>query len=504
MSLVLRRPALTAFALLVAALLPSSARAQDAATCSVDLFKPTQLAQATVLIQRAAEAPEGQPAASALRDAMRLLQDDRRFASNTLGLAFARAQIYILWLHQEEEPREQMTPSELNAGRDRTTQIDLAASADSLLTVVEAAAPECATDIDRWRQSKPWSDRIGTAYNFLEANQLDSAELYAQKAFQLDRRSPFIYNAFAQIAARRGDGDALRTNLEKAIMLADRDTALVETTRQLRTQYATSLQEAAMNSTDVAERNRMLGTAARTFLRIGQEAPEDPNGPAFISASLDIAMLVQDTTLLREVLSPMLEDPTPYQDLALLIGAETSRMLNRTDDAMSLYRAALAKNPNIRDANYFLAFLLIEAKQHQEALPLTDKLLELDPSNPDNLMMKTLAKRPIAEAETDATKRAALIRELEALTRQEAAMAQQLRITRFERRAEGAILTGEIENRSRAAKTYTVNVEFLDLDGNVVESVSVTTASAAPSTSVTFEVNATRPGIAAYRYAPLQ
>ncbi len=503
MSTALRRSALTAAAFLVVALLPSSAHAQDAASCSVDLFKPSLLAQATILIQRAAQAPEGEPAAKSLRDAMRLLQDDRRFASNTTGLTFVRAQIYILWLHQEEEPREQMTAYELNTGRDRNTPIDLAATADSLLTVVETAAPECASDIDRWRQSKPWSDRIGAAYRFLESDQLDSADFYAQKAYQLDRRSPFIYNAFAQIAARRGDGAALRTNLEEAIRLADLDTALVETARQLRTQYAQSIQEAAMSSADPAERNRMLGVAARTFLRIGQEAPDDPNSPAVISAALDIAMLVQDTTLLRAVLGPMLEDPTPYQDLALLISAESSRMLNRTEDAMNLYRAALRKNPNIRDANFFLSFLLIEAKMYAEALPFVEKLMELDPSNPDNLMMKTLVKRPIAEAERDSTKRAALIREIEALTSQEAAMTQQLRITRFERRADGALLSGEIENRSHAAKTYTVKVDFLDIEGNVVESMSVTTGTAAPNASVPFELRATRPGIAAYRYAPL-
>lgn len=255
-----------------------------------------------------------------------------------------------------------------------------------------------------------------------------------------------------------------------------------------------------MSATDTAERRTMLGESARTFLRVGQEDPGAVNGPAFISAALDIAMLLQDTLLLREIIGPMLEDPIPYQDLALLIGAETSRMLNRTEDAMSLYRAALEKNVNIRDANYFLAFLYIEAKQQAEAVPLVEKLLELDPANPDNLMMKTLALRPTAEAERDPAKRAALIREVEALTRQESAMQQSLRVTRFERRPEGALWSAEIENRSRAAKTYTVEVEFLDLEGNSIETLSVTTGSAAPNASVPFEVTATRPGIAAYRY----
>ena len=501
---VLRRTVLAAAAALATALLlPSAAAAQDAGGCSVELFKPAQLAQASILIQQAAAAPEGEPGAKLLKDAMRLLQDERRFLSNPLGLAYSRAQIYVLWLHQET-PRPQMTAFELNAGRDRAVMIDLVGAADSLLTIVETAAPECAADIDRWRQSKPWNDRIGSAYRFLEANQVDSAEAYAKAALRLDRRSPFVYNAFAQIAARRGDGAALRTNLEKAIELADRDTALVETTRQLRTQYAASLQEAAMSSNDVAERNRMLDISARTFLRIGQEDPGSPNGPAFISAALDIAMLVQDTALVREIIDPMIEDPVPYQDLALLIGAESSRMLNRAEQAMTLYRAALEKNPNIRDANYFLAFLSIEAKKPQDAMPLIEKLLAIDPSNPDNLMMKSLALRPAAEAERDPAKRRVLIREVDAVTQLESAMQHQVRITRFERRAVGALFSGEIENRGRTAKTYTLEVEFLDLEGNVVETLSVTTASAAPNASVPFTLTATRPGVAAYRYKPLQ
>ena len=500
----LRRTVLAAAAALVPAFVFSSAAtAQDAGGCSVELYKPAQLAQAAILIQQAAALPEGEPAAKALRDAMRLLQDDRRFTTNPLGLAFSRAQIYILWLHQETA-KERMTPFELNSGRDRTTMIDLVGVADSLLTIVETAAPECVGDIDRWRQSKPWNDRIGTAYRFLEANQVDSAQHYANAALRLDRRSPFIYNAYAQLAARRGDGAALRTNLEKSIELADRDTALVETTRQLRTQYAASLQEAAMSTADIAERNRMLDVSARTFLRIGQEDPASANGPAFISAALDIAMLLQDTSLVREVIGPMLEDPVPYPDLALLIGAETSRMLNRSDEAMTLYRSALEKNPNIRDANYFLAFLSIEAKKPQDAMPLIEKLLQLDPSNPDNLMMKALALRPVAEAERDPTKRRALIRDVDAVTQLESAMQQQLRVTRFERRAEGALFSGEIENRGRVAKTYTLEIEFLDLEGNVVETLSVTTASAAPNATVPFSVTPTRPGIAAYRYKPLQ
>lgn len=502
---IFRRSALHAATLLaVVALSPAVATAQAVDACAVDLFKPAQLAQATVFIQQAAQNPEGEAAAKALREAARLVTDDRRFASNPLGLAFLRAQIFVLWMHQDNAPVS-MSIADLNLGRDRNTMVNLMQATDSLLTIVERGSPGCEEETDRWRRSKPWNERIGAAYRLLGENKVDSAEVYAKEAFVLDRTSPFVYNAFAQIAARRGDNEGLLTNLDKAIELASKDTALAETSRQLRTQYAATLQEMAVATTDAGERNQMLGRAARMFLEIGMEDPMAEEGPAYFSSAMDIAMLTQDQELIREILDPMIEDPLPYPDLTLLIGAETSRMLNRGDDAMTLYKGALDKNPNIRDANYFLTFMLIEAKRMGETGPLLDKLMEIDPSNPDNLLMKTMAVRQVAEAEKDTRKRAELIKQVETVMAQESAMQHRLTVTRFERNTgDGARIAGTIENRGRAAKTYTVEFSFLDMDGNVLETVSATTASAAPGATVTFEVKGTESGVAAWKYAPIK
>ena len=105
MPISLRRPALSALAALAAALAPAALRAQ-ALECPVDLYKPNQLAQATVFIQQAANRPEGEAGAKALRDAARLLQNEKPFGDNPMGLAFAKAQIFVLWLHQDTPPVE--------------------------------------------------------------------------------------------------------------------------------------------------------------------------------------------------------------------------------------------------------------------------------------------------------------------------------------------------------------------------------------------------------------
>jgi tetratricopeptide (TPR) repeat protein len=324
----------------------------------------------------------------------------------------------------------------------------------------------------------------------------------------LDRRSPFIYNAFAQIAMKRNQTDEMFRQLDQAIELASRDTALVETARQLKTQYAGTLQETAMSETDVAKRNEMLARAARMYLAIGAEDPSSKDGPAYYSASLDIAMLIQDQALIGEIINPMIEDPTPFPDLTLLLGAETSRMLNKNDNAMTLYKNALGKNPNIRDANYFLSYMLLEAKKPAETTALLERLVAIDPGNPDNLMMQTMAVRQVAEGERDARKKAELIRQVNAQMAREAAMPYRVQVTRFERRAEGAVWSGTVENRSsgtvenrsNAAKTYTIEVSFLDTEGNVLETQSVTTSSAAANESVSFEVTAVQPGIVAWKY----
>lgn len=506
----LRIPALAAsLSLAVPAIL-------DAQECAIDLTQPTQLFQANVLIQRAAGDPSGEGTPRALRDAGRQLQDARRFEGNRFGYAFARAQVFIVWLHRDDTPAT-MSLADLNMGRDRNTQVDLIGQADSLLRVVEEGMPECKSETLRWRQSKPWNDRIAAAYRLLSADQVDSAERYAREAARLDRSSPFLFNALAQIALKRGQQEAAISYLDTAIVAAAGDTTMADTRRQMRVQQASLIQEWGNSLEDLNARKAALTRAARQFLTIAHETPDHGDTPMFVSVGLDIAMLVQDSVLVAEGLKPMLENPAPYPDLALLIGAEVSRMGGNAANAIALYQETIKKNPNARDANYFLAYLLIDANRGEEALPMLDRLIEIDPSNGDNYLLKSIVIRNRAtEAQTrrdatrDVAQRQALLREIRAHTAQadslgakESGMPHKLQVIGFERRAEGAKLNGTIENRSREAKTYTVEMSFLDSTGTVVETLTATTESIAAGAVGGFEITATKPGIVAWRYKAL-
>jgi tetratricopeptide (TPR) repeat protein len=188
------------------------------------------------------------------------------------------------------------------------------------------------------------------------------------------------------------------------------------------------------------------------------------------------------------------------------MAADVARMFGRSDDAMAMYRGALAKNPNIRDANYFLAYMYYEAKQPEKMMPLTDKLMEVDPSNGDNFLMRAYAYSLMSGTEKDAKKKAELLKLQDEFAGKEAALASlhKLTVSRFERKAEGGTLGGQIENFTKAAKSYTLTMHFLDASGGVVESQTVTVADVKAGDRGTFEIKATKPGIVAYKYDALK
>lgn len=478
--------------------------AQTAAECPVDLYQPNLLAQAGLTIGRAAQMGEAPEAKKVLRDAMKYLQDDKKLAPNPVGTGFLRAQIYVLWMHQTDVGSS-LTREELNEKGTKTDRIDLIGAVDSLLKQVEALAPGCAQQTVQWRTAKPWTERINKAYTFLGADAIDSATFYAKQSAQLHANSPFVHNIQAQLAQKAGDTPAMLTHLRAAIIEAEKDTSIAETQKQMEFQLAQTAAGWALTG-GAAEKAALQKEALGLFTKILRASPEGAEGAYAFSSASEIIQLNQDSAAARELLAPMVADPAPYGDLTLLLAADVARAFSRTSDAMAMYAAALAKNPNIRDANYFLAYMYYEAKQPDKMLPLTEKLIEIDPSNGDNYLMRAYAYQLMASAEKDAKKKAELVKMQDELAGKEGVLSTQhkLTITRFERRAEGAALSGVVENFTKAAKSFTVKMDFMDAAGNVLETLTAEVAGVKPGDRGTFELTATKAGVVAYKYEALK
>ncbi|MDH4345723.1 MAG: FxLYD domain-containing protein [Thermoleophilia bacterium] len=497
--------ALTLLSLPVAlplALAARPAHAQDAPTCPVDVYQPAALTQAGLTVQKAAAATNPADVAKNLKDAMKYLQDEKRIASNPIGAGYLKAQIYVLWLHQEGVG-DMMTNEELNAKGPKTDKVDLVPAIDSLLKVVEAMGPACVEETREWRQSKPWIERINKAYAFLSADDLDSASYFAERATMLFPTSPFVHNIHAQLANKRGDKPGMMKNLRLAIEAAKADTSLGETRRQMQFQLATTLHEWAATGGS-ADKDALDKESLALFSALLREEPMGGDAAYAFSSASEIISVAQDSAAAQSLLAPMVTDPEPYGDLTLLLGADLARIFGRSDDAMELYAAALRKNPNTRDASYFLSFMYYEAKQAAPMMLLTQKLLEIDPSNPDNYLMRAYAIKLTADEEKDAAKKAALMKQMNEFTQIEATMPHKLLVQRFERRAEGALLVGTVENRGKVAKAYTVKVDFLDITGNVLETMTAEVPSVKPGETGTFRMTPVKPGIVAYKYDALK
>jgi hypothetical protein len=368
---------------------------------------------------------------------------------------------------------------------------------------VEALSPSCETETLQWRQSKPWTERLNKAYAFLGQDALDSAQYYTDRSALLFSKSPFVHNAYAQIAQKRGDVPTMLGHLRNAIASAEGDTSLTTTVKQLRFQLAAYAQQTSLTAAS-PQKEALAKEALEIYQSVLRDEPDAADAAYSMQQAAELIGASSDTAGAAALLAPLVADPSPYTDLTLLIGADLARYFAQKDAAIALYEGALAKNANIRDANYFLAYLYFEAKKPERIIALTDKLLQIDPSNGDNLQMKALAYQLMAEAEKDARKKADLIKQMQTLSEQGESMPQRLTVSRFERREAGAALAGTVENRGRAAKAYTVAVEFLDLAGEVVESMTAQVTEVKPGETGSFELTTTKPGVVAYRYAALK
>src|SRR5262249_39438567 len=82
-------------------------------------------------------------------------------------------------------------------------------------------------------------------------------------------------------------------------------------------------------------------------------------------------------------------------------------------------------------------------------------------------------------------------------------MKMKVTYTNFDRGAKTTQLQGEVENRDKAAKSYTIEFEFVDKTGATVEKKSVTVGPVAPNATGNFSVDLDKGGVAGVKYAPL-
>jgi tetratricopeptide (TPR) repeat protein len=453
---------------LLAVAAPVRAQQQTAAatTCDVDQNKPGSLAQAVFTITRVQATTDTAVKNKALREVIKKVSEDPKAAKeNAVGAAFTLAQAYTM-LAQDVRLANNATRADL--GLSGAGPVDLLKLVDSTVKVVEAAKPGCAETGLQLRQFA-WRNVINAALTSLNEQKLDSAEYYATRAAIVVPESPFSHHILGTVAMNKKNFGAADQHFGRVIALAETDTSL----KDLRAAAEQNIQSARFSQ-------------AITLTEAG-------NYDALVA------------------------DAAKFGDLALTQAGVSASQASKHEAAAKLFTAALGQNKLQRDALNNLAATYMQLKQFEPMLPIAQRLVEIDPANPDNYLFLAIAYQGIANASKNPAQKKAFTDSLLKYNRLSGEMPVKVTFTEFTRGEAKSSISMNVENLAKAAaparagarpaaaataapKTFSLRIEFLDKSGAVVDAQDVSVGPVAPGETKPVKIEVPKPGVQAFRY----
>jgi len=500
------RTALAGVVLTAAAAATAGAQGAAAAKkpqCEINTSSPFQVNGARVYLNKAtATTGKADEKPQHLKSAIAALEPADKI-SNKLGRSWVLGQALLAWTTLPGRTgttavRRGDVGFTVNPG----ATIDLLAAADTALTYVEQNAPNCVEVVRSVRQ-QAWVPLINAANTAANAKQLDSAEALAKRSLEIYRDSPYAYQTLAIVAQNRNDEAGARDYYKQVVdkSVGDTTAAVRDMRKQALYNYAVLTQNSAEDATDAAKKAELNKQAIEVWRTYLKEYPGDTNAQSAMARALNA---VGDTAAAAGVTTSMLADPSKYNDMQLFEAGTAAARAQRTDDAVKLFEAGLVQNPYHRDALFNLATTYFRAGKADETLRTAQRLVAIDPNNPDNWRLVAGAYQLRAADLTDAKQKKAATDSLLATMKKVGTIGARVGVTSFERGREQATLSGTIENLGAAAATYPLKVEFLDKGGSVVATSTTSVGPVAPKATQSFTVTGKGANIIGFRYAPLK
>jgi tetratricopeptide (TPR) repeat protein len=472
--------------------------AAQTATCDPTANTKGDIAKAQFSLTRAVGQQEKGNPTKDLQDVLSLVD---KGTDNPAARNYLRGQAYVVYLMQPNA--QAIVPrSALGYTTNPTATIDVFAATDSAFSFVEKSNPECVSLITQWRQQKPWLNTLNAAINALNAGKLDSAEIYAKRSLTLDRHAPYAYSVLGTIAQNRKDLATANQYWRQALTAAGTDTSYADVRGK-------TLYEIAMASTDraeaasAAEKRAMAREASKAW----QEYMPVTNNDIQLANALDnmahMYMVAGDSATIPTIYAPMLANPSKYGEIALVHAGVVATRNGHQADAVKLFEAGLAQNPYSRDALNNLAATYIQTNDFNKAFPMINRLVAIDPSNPDNPLLYAFAYQGLYKGTKDKKLQKIYTDSLVYFNNQSENATVKLAVNEFTRRPNETVLGGTVENRGKTSKSFTVSVDFLDKAGNVISTETTTVGPVAPKATQSFRITTAKGGAFGYRYKPL-
>jgi len=485
----------------------ASVAAGQAATqkaCEVNESRPTQVGKATLAVQVASAAQTPDAAARQLTSAVKLLTDNGDKMDNQVGRNFVLGKALVLWSMQ---PNVDLVARRgaLGYATNPDATIDLAAAVDSAFKVVEASNPECVGETARWRGQKGWINMINRAIERLNADDPDSAEHVARRAIVMNPYAPYGYVVLANVVQKRGRASEAFELYKKGVETAARDTAYNDIKRQALLYWGNLAADSAESISDSVARRPYLQAARAAFEQILSDKNADEYTASARGGMCRVAVVSGDTSSLKTTYREQLASPANFSYGDLMAAGVCMARAEMVPEATTLFQGAYEKNGYHRDALSNLAIMLLRADQYDRALPLAERLVSVEPNNPENLQLLVLSYAGIAKRSSDtrlgATRGAATktgsktgaktgakaapagpklsATAVDSLFKLEQAytdsavrandrkekLTYRVSLSDFTTNDEKSTVSGSVTNQTKEQKSVTVHVEFLDRDG---------------------------------------
>jgi predicted Zn-dependent protease len=519
-------------------LLASSVAGAQAApakpACDVGETATGNAARATLSVNLAREATSPIVAATNLKNAVKLLETVAP-ADNAVTNAYVMGEALSLWANQ---PGTGLTPTRGSLGfvSNPASMVDIPTTIDSLFRIVETAKPNCMDYTAYWRAGqKFYLDLVNGAINAMNADKLDSAEYYATQANKLYSASPYGTMILGGVYSKRGNTAKALEYWSKAADAAKRDTSYRDVHRQMLASMGSAYLDAggAASSADKVAAYRKAADAYSQLIAIQGTKGQYLKGGR---QQLETAYLMAgDTAAAAKVWAPLIASPAEYEYDDLLNSAVNAARANRPADAAKLFEGTLAQNPYNRDALFNVAVTYLTLEQNDKIGPIADRLVEVDPGNPENYNLAARAYLALGKS-AQAAKKAALAGAYNDTTvawyNRGNKLPIEVTFTEFSPNDKNVTIGGSVLDRrdkieanapqaaaparpakgakakpmpKQEAKTFapkpvTLSFTALDKAGQALGTESVTTEPLSPGQRARFKFTINAPNVVAYRY----
>lgn len=517
----------------------ASAGAQTKA-CEIEDGTPQQVARAVFDLQVAQQSSKPDDALAKLKDAVKLLNDGD-LKRNPVGRAFLLGKTYSMFLGSPSMANGMTTRGAIGYATDLAAPFDLYAGIDSTMSIVEASNPDCASQTAVIRRSKAWSELINQSFELVNADKVDSAAVLARRSLTLAKNVPFAYMVLAQKSLKDEKYKDVIEQYKLAVANGG-DSAFADYKRQNLMNMGKVAAQAAQDSGP--DRAFYIAEAKAAYAALAKD-PGTKYADAARQGQADLALLSGDTAAVRATYQDQLSNPAAFSYNSLLTAGVSAARAGLNKDAIKLFEGAQAYNPYSRDVLYNLARLYLLDSAITKGIATTQKVLNVDPSNPDNFQLlqvayqttqrnlqlkrreidahaKALGQRannpkstkaqisaaidsaarltPVLKAYDDSIKAAvdSNLKYVSAIT----SIPARVTVREFIPTPDKATISGTVSNQGDAAKAFNLTIEFLDKAGTVVATKTVAVPSVEPKRAVSFSAEGVGAGIIAFRYKP--